>query len=280
LLYEYVITFEREATHFWGRKATGATALFFCNRYIPLVVNLVSLVGLAPLSGRVSTDITHSAFAALRVFALSERRWPVAMVVLLLSLIPVAINLYLYSTFTSLNDPIFGLTITSRTSLMAADSIVILVTISATHAARRPEQGFYRRPSFAKTLLRDGHVDYSIWSLRTLLILNALHLTFTMLPLSDDSLSAVSFVTLFTEPITAVLISRFLLNLQAVNRSTAELESTLHIGTLDFGRVVGSLGSSLSPSASKDDLDIMDGEYRCEQPENQAHITVHDIELR
>ncbi|KAI0351316.1 hypothetical protein OH77DRAFT_1524200 [Trametes cingulata] len=137
----------------------------------------------------------------------------------------------------------------SRTCLMTADVIVILVTIFATNATRKLEQGIHARRSFAQTLLRDGSIYFV-----TLLILNALHLTFTMLPLSDDSLSSVSFVTLFTEPITAVLVSRFLLNLQGVNSSTAEVESSvLHVGTLDFGRVVGSLGSYLSPSTDDSD---------------------------
>ncbi|KAI0351317.1 hypothetical protein OH77DRAFT_1524201 [Trametes cingulata] len=121
LIFEYIITFDREVAHFWGRKTTGATVLFLCNRYIPLLVNVVSTIGMAPLSSEGCDVMVHlspfliilqylpwAAFAALRVFALSQRHWPVTTIVLLLSLVPVAINLYLYSTFTSLNDPVFG----------------------------------------------------------------------------------------------------------------------------------------------------------------------------
>lgn len=38
------------------------------------------------------SDTLGVAFSALRVFALSQRRWPLALIVLLLSLVPVGLN--------------------------------------------------------------------------------------------------------------------------------------------------------------------------------------------
>ncbi|KAI0676158.1 hypothetical protein C8Q78DRAFT_1008323 [Trametes maxima] len=324
LLYEYFVTFDLEVAYFWGRKVTGATVLFFCNRYLPLIVNVVSLVGLAPLTARGCDVMVHlspmldilqyipwAIFAGLRVFALGGRHWLLPLVVLLLSLVPVGINLYFYTTLRSINDPIFGCeasrdippalarrnTIASRSCLMAADLLVILMTWHAMHGSRKLNREVLGRPSFAETLLRDGTIyfvwvlaslvreDYRLTSLRTLLILNALHLTFTLLPLINGSLSPVSYVTLFTEPITAVLVSRFLLNLQAVNQRAVDVNSTmLHGGTIDFERVVGSLGGSLfvlsePPHVPTDDTSETAQDHEPRQNKTSECTFESDIEL-
>ncbi|RPD73047.1 hypothetical protein L226DRAFT_572502 [Lentinus tigrinus ALCF2SS1-7] len=313
LVYEYAITFGREVDFFWRRKFTGASLLFFLNRYFPLVVNAVSFVGLAPLSdkgyvfnNRARLAISrHSpvhtmgrSFSALRVFALSGRHWPLAILVFLLAAMPFMINCYTYTFLKSLNDPVFGceatryispsltkasvpplspyaycsrltmstanpfafalnadpaVTIVSRTCLMASDVLVIITTWAATRNTvnlHGPNRGIGH--TFAGTLLRDGTVYFVV-----LLVLNALHLTFTMLPIVDASLAPVSYITLFTEPITAVLVSRFMLNLQAVNRRAINGDSqrtlTLQIGSVNFERVIGSLGSDvLSVTSSVD----------------------------
>ncbi|TFK89490.1 hypothetical protein K466DRAFT_486714, partial [Polyporus arcularius HHB13444] len=252
LIYEYVITLRREVDFFWKRKLTGASVLFFLNRYLPLVVNAVSFVGLAPLSDKY---IPWGAFSALRVFALSGRSWPLAILVFVLAFMPFAINCYTYTFLASINDPVIAVTIASRTSLIASDLLVIITTLVVTHSAVRLHgEGRIISHSFAGTLLRD-----------VLLILNALHLTFTMLPIVDASLAPVSYMTLFTEPITAVLVSRFMLNLQAVNKRAmyggSQLETlTHHLGSVNFERVVGSLGSDVLPSLSTDTEDSQGGE--------------------
>ncbi|KAJ8453855.1 hypothetical protein ONZ51_g13365 [Trametes cubensis] len=108
-----------------------------------------------------------------------------------------------------------------------------------------------RRPlSLATVLLRDGVIYFVV-----LVILNVLHLTFTMLSFVipfDPS----SQVTTFTEPVTAVLVSRFLLDLQSTNRKSLRLDpsDSMHFdtsfgGTLSFARVVGSIGSPLEPTS-------------------------------
>ncbi|KAI0701113.1 hypothetical protein C8T65DRAFT_579800, partial [Cerioporus squamosus] len=273
LTYEYANTFGREVDFFWKRRPTGASVLFFFNRYLPLVVNAVSFIGLASLSAKVRTCHCLTTFSALRVFALSSRSWPLAILVFLLATMPFAINCYTYTFLASINDPIFGceatryislaltkglviptlfsFTIASRTCLMASDVLVIITTWVATrNAIRLHGEGRPIRNSFAGTLLRDGTIYFIV-----LLIMNALHLTFTMLPIVDASLAPVSYLTLFTEPITAVLVSRFMLNLQAVNKRAmhgdTELETLTHqIGPVNFERVVGSLGSDVLPSLS------------------------------
>ncbi|KAI0735816.1 hypothetical protein C8Q76DRAFT_792320 [Earliella scabrosa] len=44
LLYEYLITFHEEKKLFWRRKWSGASVLFFMNRYAPLLYNILNNV--------------------------------------------------------------------------------------------------------------------------------------------------------------------------------------------------------------------------------------------
>ena len=44
LVYEYIITADREVTLFWNGRMDGATVLFLSNRYLTLIVNMWNLV--------------------------------------------------------------------------------------------------------------------------------------------------------------------------------------------------------------------------------------------
>ncbi|TBU61803.1 hypothetical protein BD310DRAFT_919909 [Dichomitus squalens] len=91
----------------------------------------------------------------------------------------------------------------------------------------------------------------------TLLALNSLHLILTELSqLNGPSLQEASFVSLFAELLTAILVSRFLLHLQsAKHRTVAESAASFTMDStslpdatsIRFGRVLGSLDQSLSP---------------------------------
>ena len=52
-IYEYFITLSTEVKYFWGRKLTGATALFFLNRYVPLILNVLGMISFATMSDKV-----------------------------------------------------------------------------------------------------------------------------------------------------------------------------------------------------------------------------------
>lgn len=58
LVWEYVITFDREVALVWSRKVNSASMLFLLNRYIMLVQFAVQL----PLSFTISDEVrlTHS----------------------------------------------------------------------------------------------------------------------------------------------------------------------------------------------------------------------------
>ena len=42
VVFDYVVTFGAEVEHYWRRKVTGATVLFFTNRYVLLFLYLLS----------------------------------------------------------------------------------------------------------------------------------------------------------------------------------------------------------------------------------------------
>ncbi|KAI8974607.1 hypothetical protein BD414DRAFT_498188 [Trametes punicea] len=302
LTYECLITFDREVALFWRNKFTGASLLFLINRYLPLLVNLLNITSSARMSDY-SCDMyikalqtiellqyfPWAAFSALRTFALSRGNRALAGFVFLLSIVPIGVNFSQYHWLVVDNDPTLGcssrstvseevakrLTIASRTCLMAADVIVLLVTWASTAGAiRLANIALKGRPSFARMLARDGTIYFSI-----LLILNTLHLTFTMLAITEDALSPVSYFTTFTEPITAVLVSRFLLNLQEVNQSSqrSALATLTQSVSLDFAtRVIGSLGSPLDPV----DSDETEGAWSAETPPCcDVGMTWNDSEL-
>ena len=54
LLYDYTITFPYEVRLFWQKKATGATVLFFANRYLTLFYYIFVLSTNVSMSDAVS----------------------------------------------------------------------------------------------------------------------------------------------------------------------------------------------------------------------------------
>ncbi|TBU22632.1 hypothetical protein BD311DRAFT_732619 [Dichomitus squalens] len=85
-----------------------------------------------------------------------------------------------------------------------------------------------------------------------LAVLNALHLALSLLPLDITVLQPTSVITTFTVPLSATLVSRFLLHIQSASLravgSTSSLQFTyMHpANSLIYERVVGSLGASIS----------------------------------
>ncbi|KAI0665403.1 hypothetical protein C8Q78DRAFT_1084002 [Trametes maxima] len=289
LFYEYAVTLDREVNLFWTRRPTGASVLFFVNRYTPLLLQIVDLCGYANMSDRrylyahfhfmtyndvtsirscaALTDIAQTiqilqyvpwaVFSGLRVYALSGRNAFLGLTTFLLSAVTIALNLPVIdvcppSSLTPDITNVFVVVITSRTCLIAADLIAIAVTWAATYRVRTLSLTQSLGHSFSAILLEYGMIYFII-----LTTLNVLHLTFTLLSLASDSISSVSYVTVFTEPITAILISRFLFNLQEANQgpgrgsalsdseSSPQGTSGSRVDTLIFARVVGPLGSPL-----------------------------------
>ncbi|KAM5541474.1 hypothetical protein V8D89_005028 [Ganoderma adspersum] len=124
------------------------------------------------------------------------------------------------------------------------DCALILITWFSISS---PQHVQMQKNTFATVLLRDGLIYFL-----SLLMLNSLHLVLTMLSASNiPSLQDASFVSLFAEPLTTILVSRFLLHLQSAKHKTVGADSAFGMTSsratsIMFDRVIGSLDQSLS----------------------------------
>ncbi|RDX51236.1 hypothetical protein OH76DRAFT_1417317 [Lentinus brumalis] len=287
LLYEYTITFGREVDLFWTRRFSGATVLFLANKYITLLNHLFDLSLYIPfhvsdkimqtcnLHAKAFSSIDYlqyvpwAAFSGIRAFALCKS-WALSVLVFTLSLVPLGVNFSV--KMYGVNDPTAGcemgeiidhttaikLVLVARMSLIAAD--VLLITITWRHLPRNKHKlhtrgcTVGRRVSAERTITQDArNADNVSAEHRVLLIMNTLHIVFTFTSTSE--------ITYFTEPVSAVLVSRFLLDLQEASlRSAVHLLGTEGPSYLDsesgdvstrqsvvFARVAGSIASSIPP---------------------------------
>ncbi|KAI0788066.1 hypothetical protein C8Q74DRAFT_1196326, partial [Fomes fomentarius] len=107
LLYEYLITISAEVDLFWRRKWTGASVLFFLNRYVSLLYflfNTTDIFGTSQLAVcpcRASMKmivvlnlilyVVWAGFSGLRIYSLSRNR-AISSFIFLLSMISVGVN--------------------------------------------------------------------------------------------------------------------------------------------------------------------------------------------
>ncbi|KAI0774496.1 hypothetical protein C8Q74DRAFT_1270480 [Fomes fomentarius] len=273
LAYEYVITFDREMKLFWRRTINGSSILFIVNRYLSLVYSALGMPFPDPTTNKSCTAeyyiieslgllqyLPWALFSALRAYALCSRtcgQWSISILVLLSSLAPLILN-FVNMGYWSITGASDGpcvvvdllsvtiqnhLTIVSRVCLIASDLLVMCITWNATYKTSRDSiKVLGQGNSLSSILFRNGTLYFSI-----LVTLNILHLSFTLLSIvnTQDSVYANnqdSFVVRFSEPLTAILISRFLMDLQEV-KNTATYQHS-QVSSMS-SRVIGSLGSSL-----------------------------------
>ncbi|KAI9069870.1 hypothetical protein FKP32DRAFT_1599630 [Trametes sanguinea] len=293
LAYEYLITFTDEVRLIWLRKKTGATFLFLIIRYHAMITLLIlQSITFVPVSsevyahsymkGRTATDIQvplqfsefvpWAAFSSLRVLALSRMNYPLALLVFVLACGPFAVNVWQVSVagISGFNIPVAGCfgasgetpaqakigVIIARTCAMAADSLVIGVSwwYGATTSSFRGLR--HQSMPLAQIVLVNGTIYFI-----ALLILNALHLTFTLASIVGVA-NAVSEVIVLTDPLTAILICRFLLALHAADRKDAGSplddsalgETSDRGGTLRFTSAIASMGADLTVGSGESSM--------------------------
>ncbi|TBU35947.1 hypothetical protein BD311DRAFT_772984 [Dichomitus squalens] len=105
VFYEYLITFDLEVRYIWGRRLTWAKVVFLLNRYTTPVyyIGLVFPLLLPATRLRYATlpyaiklpkiDVECSSFAGLRIYPISDKNRFITLVVVLLSLFPIATNI-------------------------------------------------------------------------------------------------------------------------------------------------------------------------------------------
>ncbi|KAH9851988.1 hypothetical protein C2E23DRAFT_828545 [Lenzites betulinus] len=304
LLYDYLISLDREIELFWTRSLTGASAIYFFTRYTTLicydVLGAITFAHLSDTSCALLTKaqaafsmiqyIPWAVFAALRVLALSGMNWPLAILVFLLGIAPVATNFAQYGfNLTGVNDPITGcqaqLSITrvqvEMTCLILADTIAVVVTVVQTRKAVGVS-------SSGRSL---GHVLlYDVGAVITTDAISSALLCFSILDLALSVIALITphhsgtYVTALTDPLTAILVSRFLLDLQAANTLSVGSNSRDALdgeeGTLIFAGVIGSLGASL-PAAGQPEIASVDdtGGDESKLPGHQASQSMEMVEV-
>ncbi|TBU28248.1 hypothetical protein BD311DRAFT_663677 [Dichomitus squalens] len=265
LSYDYVLTFSSEVTLFWmGGRLSGPIILFLLTRYITLTAQII---GLFPFPSSVEACLSTAfsmfvalnvfrafqylpwaAFSALRSHALcpGPYRWPVSATVFALSAVPIVTDMWgnLYR-LSFVNDPELGILptnpiaestvlkrditveVATRSSLIASDLVVLFVTWYRTYQTAKLSLRSLRKESFARILLLDG-VPHRI-----------------QLPdCQQDTVSS----------LTAILTSRFLIDLQNAQCKLAGSSRSVSFGELAFepqtsrntSRIIGSLGVQLS----------------------------------
>ncbi|KAI0663956.1 hypothetical protein C8Q70DRAFT_943937 [Cubamyces menziesii] len=266
LSFEYVITFDREVRLVWGRKVTGATVLYVLNRYwlfleyitqvvttFPISEKSCDVVGYMVIVGNAGPPFIWAAFSALRGYALSGRKSWVALIILLFYVPHIALTCVYYTKLVpTLAPPPFNcllasniaettwihFTIASRTCLIVGDLIVLAVTWQSTFNIARAARMARMRVSLTYSILTDGIC---------LLILNVVNIVVNVVN-NDSAVSA------FQDPITSILVSRFLLNLRDVHDTSdtrpsfvqSQREGATHATTVQFAEFVRPMGADLA----------------------------------
>ncbi|TFK84717.1 hypothetical protein K466DRAFT_588699 [Polyporus arcularius HHB13444] len=294
-IYDTCLTFDREVAYFWTAKRIGGPSLlFFANKWISMTIYIMALVEFATFPSDKSCSMfviaaqamailqfmPGAAFSALRAYGLSSSK-TLGLLVAALSLVPVGANLVPYAfQYSGVVVPPFGCIVTDNTTA-GLDLKFHFYAMTHTHPRNRTVIIVSRVP----LIVADMILIYSTWTkLRGSAALTDIRQS-NRLTLSDIlfrggmSLSAVyahctvvvnpnqegsevtDNITFFTAPITAILISRFLLALQEANRMDVRvgpddppLDSRDPYNTTSF---ISTLGGFVNPalSAWSDDED-------------------------
>ncbi|KAI0744890.1 hypothetical protein C8Q76DRAFT_851778 [Earliella scabrosa] len=132
LVYAWATTFDQEVTLFWKGQVSGATFLFFANRYLPIIYFASGFSGNYALSKEMFVYQ-----AACAVFASHD-----------------------------IQCTVVGL---SRGSFILADALVVGITWAATYKTIRSEDLHESVPSFSVLLYRNGIVYFVILSVLNIL---------------------------------------------------------------------------------------------------------------
>ncbi|KAI0656215.1 hypothetical protein C8Q70DRAFT_1056779 [Cubamyces menziesii] len=256
--YYYVTTLHEEFKYWYKRKLTCATLLYMANRYLTLTYALYGppiwpLSATPQITAVVLANAQYfpwAAFSALRTYAL-QKNVVLAIAVFLFSLSPVFVTLSATHWLSFSVDPTAGCVpsepvppnVQQWLPLVLADFTVIIVTWATQYRQHKMARSILRGSGLATVLLQNGTIYFIVMS-----ILNILQMMFEALRIfSRNPGEVISNLSIFTEPVTAILVSSFMNDLRKAADCNAHQESLSSMGTVEF-RVIGSIGASLIPS--------------------------------
>ncbi|PCH38952.1 hypothetical protein WOLCODRAFT_21266 [Wolfiporia cocos MD-104 SS10] len=199
VLYDYGLTLGQEVRLIWTWKsrARGPMALFMLNRCVMLSI-AVAYISFMPWVNppvaseerfifliEVATDaslVMWAVVSALRMYAVTQRRWLPTIVSLLLGLAPVATNVTLEARSyffvsdlevdqlehlsTSTVSSVNRMGVVARTCLIVSDALVILVTWYMLHNRKARVARIQKGLSLAQLLIRDVLISRLMLNLR------------------------------------------------------------------------------------------------------------------
>ncbi|KAI0760625.1 hypothetical protein C8Q74DRAFT_1297735 [Fomes fomentarius] len=203
-------------------------------------------------------------FSALRVYAIWDKDWRPFLLVFIIAMVVPVTNMYHYirSVPSAAMFPFYGcgedveltneqfhkLSLITHTCAIGTDLLVVLLTWIKTFEIKRAAAGLHLKTSLTTLLLRDGTLYFAV-----LVVLNMIHI------IIDRSNATINPMATFIDAFTAILISRFMLNLREIARPSGKgggdrptTTTTFHLSqvtTLQIahpGSVVGDLGAPLN----------------------------------
>ncbi|KAM5545175.1 hypothetical protein V8D89_001286 [Ganoderma adspersum] len=275
LVYDWLLCLGQEATFIWSwhSKATGSSLVYAFTRYSVLISNILSILTAYPMSdlrypgGRHSTigwslivvtilsTIAFSAFSALRAYALSDRNLWLSGIIIGLALPPPMMTILQGTksgfqnlprsppTSNSSNATTFSVNLVSRAAQLAAELLVVAITGWYTYQSYHVwKDSLKLGRSLSSLLIYNGCIYFLFFATWYVLdiILNAAPVSPKALHV-DDLL-----VSTFYDPITSILICRFILALRQFNSRTASATYCSRVSGLLVTRPV--LDFSAQPS--------------------------------
>ncbi|KAF7350771.1 hypothetical protein MSAN_01638300 [Mycena sanguinolenta] len=290
LIWDWVITIPAEVQKIWCRKFSGSTVLYASLRYGTLFEKIIVLLlaswYLSPhvcclLSGTelllsclcdiavrlqifpmIVRTIGYGLFSSLRVLALSQRNWYLAIPVFLMCLPSAIATAYVYANQESPGVDSYGCLLTYMASPTVHDRIriggiisdllseiiVIFITVKRTFWLRnitKDDNSFGEKqpPGVASLLLRNGTVYFI--ALFILSLADMLVLLFDHLPQFSTRYDY-WVVPYYTPVFRTIIICRFLVMLRAVyHTSDHEEEGSNH--SIHFAsRIIGTMGAPMN----------------------------------
>ncbi|KAJ3486505.1 hypothetical protein NLI96_g4200 [Meripilus lineatus] len=264
-LYDITLSIPREVDCIWKRRPSFVTSLYVVRRYgTPLqyilglavefwisisvrVYDANSILLLMSSAGTTRRDnVLHCetqymipAFSSLRVWAISNKRWPPFVVVLVPSLVVPVINIVASNSQSRINRSHL-LSFVSRGASIIVDILVVAITWIKTADIRKMANKANTKVSLPVMFPRDGTVYFLI-----LLAMNIVCLVSDAVSLGQASDFGPTAIIDIQDAISSVLISHFILDLRSVYSSRGISNPTAMSSVRFATQAVGNLGAPL-----------------------------------
>ncbi|KAJ3554450.1 hypothetical protein NM688_g3103 [Phlebia brevispora] len=245
IIYEHLITLDSEIKSMWRTQWSWSRCIFLFNR-CKIINYLGYIIGVCQI-------ITIALFSALRTYAFCSANIAIPSLVFALNLLPLATDLVraMFQPSRKLTGIEISdhMTLSSRVSVILADTIVLVVTWLKT---LRPGLAALRTDGAMRLVtlvLRDGTIYFI-----AMLAMNVAMIVLTEVPttkLNDP-------ISLFITSLTPILISRFLLNLRRADEASMATDPSISEGIYSTWRVsdskiLGDLGQPLDYESEAQD---------------------------